>query len=85
MGLLLYPTDEAACSPTVTAFRVPGPLGWDELNRRLRERGMGVGGSLGPLANRVFRIRHMGTQADMALVDRGMDVLEELLEKAPGQ
>ena len=84
MGLLLYPADEAACSPTVTAFRVPEPFGWDELSQRLRERGMGVGGSLGPLANQVFRIGHMGTQADMALVDKGMDVLAEVLDKAPG-
>jgi aspartate aminotransferase-like enzyme len=40
---------------------------------------MGVGGSLGPLAGRVFRIGHMGSQADPALVDRGMDVLADAL------
>jgi aspartate aminotransferase-like enzyme len=79
MGLALYPVDEAACSPTVTALRVPEWLGWEELDRRLRARGMGVGGSLGPLAGRVFRIGHMGSQADPALVDRGMDVLADAL------
>jgi aspartate aminotransferase-like enzyme len=79
MGLSLYPVDEAACSPTVTALKVPESLGWEELDRRLREHGMGVGGSLGPLAGRVFRIGHMGTQADLALVDRGMDVLAQAL------
>ena len=79
MGLSLYPVDEAGCSPTVTALNVPRQLGWEELNQRLREHGMGVGGSLGPLAGRVFRIGHMGTQADLALVDRGMDVLARAL------
>ena len=79
MGLSLYPVDEAGCSPTVTALKVPPPLAWEELDRRLRERGMGVGGSLEPLAGRVFRIGHMGTQADLDLVDRGMDVLAQVL------
>jgi aspartate aminotransferase-like enzyme len=40
---------------------------------------MAVGGSLGPLAGRVFRIGHMGTQADMSLVDQGMDALAQAL------
>ncbi|MGD9029527.1 MAG: aminotransferase class V-fold PLP-dependent enzyme [Anaerolineae bacterium] len=75
MGLSLYPIDEAACSPTVTALRVPEKLGWQKLDQRLREHGMVVGGSLGPLAGKVFRIGHMGAQADLALIDRGMDVL----------
>lgn len=79
MGLPLYPVDEAACSPTVTALEVPESLAWEELNRRLREQGVGVGGSLGPLAGRVFRIGHMGAQADRALVDRGMDILAQVL------
>jgi aspartate aminotransferase-like enzyme len=82
MGLALYPANEAACSPTVTALRVPESLGWDELNRRLRARGMGVGGSLGPLEGQVFRIGHMGAQADLALVERGMDVLAQVLKSS---
>jgi aspartate aminotransferase-like enzyme len=79
LGLSLYPAEEAGCSPTVTALEVPESIGWGALDRRLREHGMGVGGSLGPLAGKVFRIGHMGAQADMALVDRGMDVLAHVL------
>jgi len=81
MGLRLYPSQEAGCSPTVTALQVPESLGWEKLDRRLRERGMGVAGSLGPLAGRVFRIGHMGAQADVALVERGMDVLAKVLKE----
>ncbi len=80
LGLTLYPANEAGCSPTVTALKVPETLEWEVLNQRLRERGMGVGGSLGPLSGRVFRIGHMGVQADIALVDRGMDVLGQVLD-----
>jgi aspartate aminotransferase-like enzyme len=79
MGLSLYSAGDAACAPTVTALKVPVSLGWETLNRRLRGRGMGVGGSLGPLAGQVFRIGHMGAQADLALVDRGMDILDRVL------
>ncbi len=81
LGLTLYPVDEAACSPTVTALRVPKALGWQTLDKRLREEGMGVAGSLGPLAGEVFRIGHMGTQADRELVDRGLDVLAQVLDE----
>ena len=79
IGLSLYPTDEEACSPTVTALRVPDGTSWDGLDQALRKQGMVVGGSLGPLAGKVFRIGHMGVQADRALVDRGMDVLSRVL------
>ena len=79
IGLSLYPLDKAACSPTVTALKVPASTGWDALERRLREQGLGIGGSLGPLEGKVMRIGHMGVQADTALVERGMDVLAQVL------
>jgi aspartate aminotransferase-like enzyme len=41
---------------------------------------MVVGGSYGPLAGKVFRIGHMGSQAKRDLVERGMDILEEVLK-----
>jgi aspartate aminotransferase-like enzyme len=78
MGLELF-TSEKDASPTVTAVKVPERIGWPALDERLRQRGMAVGGSLGPMAGKVFRIGHMGTQADGALVDRGLDILEEIL------
>ena len=79
MGLSLFPAREAIASPTVTAVHVPGGWTWAELNAALRARGMAVGGNYGPLAGTVFRIGHMGAQADMDLVRRGMDVLGEVL------
>jgi aspartate aminotransferase-like enzyme len=79
MGLSLYPVSETACSPTVTALEVPDHLDWETLDRRLRAQGVVMGGSLGALAGEVFRVGHMGSQADMTLVRHGMDVLEEVL------
>lgn len=83
MGLRLYPASDADCSPTVTALEVPEAMAWEELDRRLRENGMVVGGSLGPLADKVFRIGHMGAQADRALVERGMDTMSRVLGRQP--
>lgn len=79
MGLELF-CDESAAAPTVTALRVPPGVAWDEMQRRLATRGLGVGGSLGPLAGKVFRIGHMGSQADPDLVQRGMDVIDQVLQ-----
>lgn len=79
LGIRLYPKHEELCSPTVTAAYIPDGWTWKELDVALRSRGMAVGGSYGSLAGRVFRIGHMGSQADMDLVRRGMDALADVL------
>jgi len=79
MGVTLFPADEAYAAPTVTAAHVPDGWTWPKLDRALRERSMAVGGNYGPLAGKVFRIGHMGNQARMELVERGMNVLERVL------
>jgi len=84
MGLSLFPRDPAASAPTVTAVKVPAAVPWSQLDAALRRRGMVVAGSYGPLAGKVFRIGHMGTQADMALLARGMDVLAEAIKESRG-
>lgn len=81
MGLRLFPLDEAVSSPSVTAFYVPEGWTWEALDAALRARGLALGGNYGSLAGRVFRVGHMGSQADEALVARGMDVLEDVLKR----
>lgn len=81
MGLSLFPAADAILSPTVTAVCVPKGLSWKRLDGMLRERGLVVGGNYGCLAGKVFRIGHMGSQADEKLVKKAMDILEETLKK----
>lgn len=81
LGLKLYAADEALCSPTVTALMVPDGLTWKDFDAALRAEGLAVGGSYGPLAGKVFRIGHMGSQADSSLVAQGMDVIAKVLKK----
>lgn len=77
IGYALFPAPDAVPAPTVTAVKVPEGIAWPEFDRRLRARGLVVGGSYGPIAGTVFRLGHMGTQADMGLVDQALEVLEE--------
>jgi aspartate aminotransferase-like enzyme len=77
IGYSLYPAPQAVPSPTVTAVNLPAGIDWNEFDRRLRRHGLVAGGSYGPIAGKVFRLGHMGTQADMGLVKQALDVLEK--------
>ena len=78
-GLQLFPKREEICSPTVTAFYVPDGMTWPELDAALREHGLVVGGNYGSLAGKVFRIGHMGSQADCELVEQGMNIIAQVI------
>jgi len=80
MGIELFPAPGAVPSPTVTAAKIPSGFTWETWDRRLRQAGLVVAGSYGPLAGKVFRLGHMGTQADMALMDRALAVIAGALE-----
>ncbi len=51
------------------------------MDRRLRARGVGVGGNYGPLAGKVFRLGHMGSQAREDLVEAALEALREALNR----
>jgi aspartate aminotransferase-like enzyme len=80
IGLELFPVREEICAPTVTAVKTPAGWSWADLDNALRARGVVVGGSYGPLAEKVFRIGHMGSQANRELVERGVNILEDVLK-----
>jgi aspartate aminotransferase-like enzyme len=80
MDVDLFPVSEEICSPTVTAAKIPAAWSWADLDSELRARGVVVGGSYGPLADKVFRIGHMGSQAKRELVGRALDILEDVMK-----
>jgi aspartate aminotransferase-like enzyme len=82
LGLSLFPASSAVQSPTVTAVKVPVAIPWSRFDQLLRQRGLVVGGNYGNLAGKVFRIGHMGTQADLALVKQALDIIEDVLKAA---
>jgi aspartate aminotransferase-like enzyme len=77
MGYSLYPAPAAVPAPTVTAVNVPARVSWSEFDQRLRRHGLVVGGSYGPIAGKVFRLGHMGTQAHMRILEKALGVLEK--------
>lgn len=77
IGVELYA--ESHYANTVTACKVPSNWTWDELNSALRIQGVILGGSYGSLAGNVFRIGHMGVQADKELVIEALQVLKKVL------
>jgi len=79
LGLSLFPAATAIPAPTVTAVRVPAEIGWRTLDQRFRSHGLVVGGSYGPLADKVFRLGHMGSQANRELVSRALDVIAAVI------
>lgn len=81
MGLELFPAEDAIYAPTVTALYVPEKMGWKKLDSLLRAEGLVVGGNYGCLAGGVFRIGHMGSQANLELVKEAMDILERVVCK----
>ena len=81
MNIELFPADEAFSAPTVTAAHIPSGWAWEKLDRALREHKMVVGGNYGKLAGKVFRVGHMGNQARIELVQKGMDTLESILSR----
>ncbi|MDL2210018.1 aminotransferase class V-fold PLP-dependent enzyme [Desulfovibrio sp. OttesenSCG-928-O18] len=79
LGIRLFTGPDAVNSPTVTAAMVPEHYTWPEWRAALRERGLIVSGSFGPMAGKVFRLGHMGTQADPALMTRALEAVEDAL------
>jgi aspartate aminotransferase-like enzyme len=73
LGLDVYGDPDLA-APTVTAFHVPGRSA--ALQERLRERhDVTLATGLGPVADDVLRVGHMGYNADPERVARTMDAL----------
>lgn len=79
LGIRLFPDPAAIVAPTVTAAYVPEGWRWEEFDAALRARGMAVGGSWGALAGRIFRIGHMGSQADEELLARALQILAQVV------
>lgn len=79
MGIDIFPAAEAIPSPTVTAANIPKGFTWDAWDGKLRQSGLVVAGSYGPLAEKVFRLGHMGAQADMELMEKALNVIAEAL------
>lgn len=79
IGVKPFTRPEAVDAPTVTAALVPEKFTWPAWKKALRDRGLVVSGSFGPMKDKVFRLGHMGTQADPVLVAKALEAIEDAL------
>jgi aspartate aminotransferase-like enzyme len=79
LGFKLFPQPLAVPAPTVTAAYVPEKYAWAEWNSGLKAKGLVAGESFGPLAGKVFRLGHMGSQAQSALLDKALEILARMV------
>jgi len=75
----LWPAPGAVNSPTVTAALIPARRDWPAWQKALSDRGLIVAGSLGPMADKVFRLGHMGTQASPYLMEMALEAIADAL------
>ncbi len=85
MGLRLYPISDSISSPSCTAVWVPEGVSFSSLNSRFRAHGLEVGGNYAKLQGKVFRIGHMGSQANLELMRRACDVIQMVLSEQSGR
>ncbi len=76
LGLELYVRSGSIPSPTVTSVYVPQNWIWKEKHNALCEEGVFLGGSYGSLDGTVFRLGHMGTQADPIIIKKALSALK---------
>jgi alanine-glyoxylate transaminase/serine-glyoxylate transaminase/serine-pyruvate transaminase len=83
LGLSMF-TPKANRCPTINVVRVPDGVDEAKVRARLLTMGVEMGGGLGPLAGKVWRIGVMGYNAHAVRIERFLGALEEAL-KAEGK
>lgn len=78
MGYVPFVKDLQFTSSTVSAFLIPEKYTWTTFDKKLRNKGLVVGGSYGSLAGKIFRLGHMGSQSNRNLIDPALDILKDL-------
>jgi alanine-glyoxylate transaminase / serine-glyoxylate transaminase / serine-pyruvate transaminase len=72
----------ATASPVTTAaYGLPGMDLSDYMSWLLREHHIRIGGGLGPLSGRIFRVGHMGRAAEPEAIDRYLNLTAEYIEE----
>lgn len=85
LGLTLA-TPAAHRAPTISVVTVPAGVDEAKVRARLLERGVEMGGGLGALAGKVWRVGVMGYNAERSRVERFLGALEEVLrEEGPAR
>ena len=80
MGFPMLSPLSVASPVTTAAYGAPGMDISDYMSWLLREHHIRIGGGLGPLAGKIFRVGHMGRAAEPEAIDRYLRSTAEYLE-----
>ena len=80
MGFLMLAPLAYASPVTTAAYALPGMELADYMSWLLREHHIRIGGGLGPLSGKIFRVGHMGRAAEPAAVDRYLRLTAEYVD-----
>ena len=80
MGLQLFVEKDEDASESVTGVVVPSGVEWKEMDAELRKQRVCFGGNYGDLEGKVFRIGHMGFQANVEKLKHALQVLEQVVK-----
>jgi alanine-glyoxylate transaminase/serine-glyoxylate transaminase/serine-pyruvate transaminase len=80
MGFAMLSPLAAASPVTTAAYGLPGMDLADYMSWLLREHRIRIGGGLGPLSGKIFRIGHMGRAAEPQAIDRYLKLTAEYVE-----
>jgi alanine-glyoxylate transaminase / serine-glyoxylate transaminase / serine-pyruvate transaminase len=79
IGISLFPPAANRCA-TINVINVPSGVDEAKVRRRLLEMGVEMGGGLGALAGKVWRVGVMGYNAQVDRVERFVGALEQALK-----
>jgi len=81
MGLTVFQTDKSLRSPSVTACYLPASISWYQFNKKLTQAGVQFGAGMGEWQDKLFRIGHMGPQAELKSLEKAMDSLSDIVAR----
>ena len=81
MGFAMLSPLEVASPVTTAAYGVPGMNVADYMSWLLKEHGIRIGGGLGPLSGKIFRVGHMGRAAEPAAIDNYLRLTAAYIEE----
>ena len=81
LGISLFPPAANRCA-TINVINVPAGVDEAKVRRRLLDMGVEMGGGLGALAGKVWRVGVMGYNAQVPRVERFLSAIEEALKTA---
>ncbi len=79
LGLHLWPDVNAIPSPTVTTAHIPQGFTWEMWQKKLLANGLTVGCGFAALEGKIFRLGHMGSQANFETLQKTLNIIEKNL------